>query len=463
MLTSSSANKVLGAGPLSQGVYRTATVRKVKWRLLPFLVLLYIIAFVDRANIGFAALKMNADIGITSAQFGLAAGLFTVGYFVFEVPSNLLMQRFGARIWIARILIGWGLVSTLTGLVQSFFQLALARTILGIAEAGFFPCVLLYLTYWFPERERARVVALFMVALPIATLIAGPISGVILDHVQWLGLASWRWVFILEGLPAVALGFVSLALLIDSPRDANWLRSDEKTWLLGVLDAEEKAKVRHHGHVPFWKSLSGARIWLLAFVYYSKSVAVYVLAFYSPQILKGLGQQLSNTTVGLLNALPYAVATIAMVWWAWHSDRTGERRWHVGLPLLIAAAALVLMPFASTSLWMSLALLTVVTAATYATYGPFWSLPSLFLTGSSAAVGLAAINSIANLGGFVGPVAYGALKDATGSIYAGLAFVSLTMLFAGILIVRLHFVRVAEASIRSAALANPECRSGRAR
>jgi ACS family tartrate transporter-like MFS transporter len=193
---------------------------------------------------------------------------------------------------------------------------------------------------------------------------------------------------------------------------------------------------------------------LLAFVYYSKSVAVYVLAFYSPQILKGLGQQLSNTTVGLLNALPYAVATIAMVWWAWHSDRTCERRWHVGLPLLIAAAALVLMPFVSTSLWMSLALLTVVTAATYATYGPFWSLPSLFLTGSSAAVGLAAINSIANLGGFVGPVAYGALKDATGSIYAGLAFVSLTMLFAGILIVRLHFVRVAEATIRSATLAN---------
>lgn len=431
------------------------TIRKIKWRILPFLILLYIIAFIDRANIGFAALKMNADLGITTAQFGVAAGLFTVGYFLFEVPSNLLMQRFGAKLWIARILIGWGIISALTGLVQNFFQLAVARTALGIAEAGFFPCVLLYLTYWFPERERARVVALFMVALPIATLIAGPISGVILDHVHWMELASWRWVFILERIPAIVLGFISLAVLTNGPRDAKWLSADEKTWLTDVLATEEKAKVKQYGHVPFWKSLSGLRIWLLAFVYYSKSVAVYVLAFYSPQILKGLGAGLSNTSVGLLNALPYAAATIVMVWWASHSDRTGERRWHVAIPLLTAGIALVMMPLASASLWISLGLLTLITAATYAPYGPFWSLPSLFLTGSSAAVGLAAINSIANLGGFVGPVAYGALKDATGSIYAGLAFVSVTMLCAGVLIVRLRFVKEAEANIRAAAMAKP--------
>ncbi|MFD2182147.1 MFS transporter [Rhodoplanes azumiensis] len=433
--------------------YRTSTMRKVKWRILPFLVLLYIIAFIDRSNIGFASLKMNADIGITATQFGTAAGLFTVGYFLFEVPSNILMRRFGARLWIARILVGWGAVATLTGLVQTFSQLALARTILGIAEAGFFPCVLLYLTYWFPERERAKVVALFMVALPIATLTAGPISGLILDHVHWMGLASWRWVFILEGLPAVLLGILSLFVLIDGPKQAKWLSPEEKDWLVGVLALEEKTKVERHGKVSFWKSLSGVRIWLLAFVYYSKSVAVYVLAFYSPQILKGLAQHLSNTSVGVLNALPYAVAAVVMVWWAWHSDRTGERRWHVGIPLLMAGVALVIMPFTSGNLWISLGLLTIITTAIYMPYGPFWSLPSLFLTGSSAAVGLASINSIANLGGFIGPVAFGGLKDMTGTIYAGLAFVSFTLIFAGILIVKLRFVKEAEASIRAAAVA----------
>jgi ACS family tartrate transporter-like MFS transporter len=433
----------------AQTDHHQATIRKIQWRILPFLVLLYIIAFIDRSNIGFAALKMNPDLGITSTQFGIAAGLFTVGYFLFEVPSNILMHRYGARKWIARILFTWGAVAACTGLVQSYVQLAVIRTILGIAEAGFFPCVLLYLTYWFPERQRARVVALFMIALPTATLIAGPLSGIILDHVHWNGIASWRWVFILEGLPAVLLGFLALRILVDHPRDAKWLSEEEKTWLVGVLEAEAAAKVKQHGDVSFWRSLSGARIWLLAFIYYAKSVAVYVLAFYSPQIVKGLGQELSSTAVGFVNGLPYAVATVVMVWWARRSDRTGERRWHVALPLLVAGAALVFMALSAGNIWVSVALLVVITAAIYAPYGPFWAMPSLFLTGSSAAVGLAAINSIANLGGFVGPVAFGALKDSTGSIYAGLAFVSLTLVAAGILVVRLRFVKEAEQRLRA--------------
>ncbi|MDR5826332.1 MFS transporter [Caballeronia sp. LP006] len=433
----------------AQTDHHQATIRKIQWQILPFLVLLYIIAFIDRSNIGFAALKMNSDLGITSTQFGVAAGLFTVGYFLFEVPSNILMYRYGARKWIARILFTWGAVAACTGLVQSYVQLAVIRTILGIAEAGFFPCVLLYLTYWFPERQRARVVALFMIALPIATLIAGPLSGIILDHVHWNGIASWRWVFILEGLPAVLFGFLALRILVDHPRDAKWLSEEEKTWLVGVLEAEAAAKVKEHGDVSFWRSLSGARIWMLAFIYYAKSVAVYVLAFYSPQIVKGLGQELSSTAVGFVNGLPYAVATVVMVWWARRSDRTGERRWHVALPLLVAGAALVLMALSAGNIWVSVALLVVITAAIYAPYGPFWAMPSLFLTGSSAAVGLAAINSIANLGGFVGPVAFGALKDSTGSIYAGLAFVSLTLVAAGILVVRLRFVKEAEQRLRA--------------
>lgn len=432
--------------------HQETTIRKIKWRILPFLIVLYIIAFIDRSNIGFAALKMNPDLGITSTQFGIAAGLFTVGYFLFEVPSNMLMSRYGARKWIARILVTWGAVAALTGLVQNYTQLAVIRTVLGIAEAGFFPCVLLYLTYWCPQKERARVVALFMVALPIATLTAGPLSGLILDNVHWAGIASWRWVFILEGIPAVLLGILALFILVDGPTAAKWLTVEEKAWLIGVLEAEESAKVEEFGNVSFWKSLSGVRIWLLAFIYYAKSVAVYVLAFYSPQILKGLGQNLSGTSVGMLNGLPYAVATVVMVLWARHSDRTQERRWHVAMPLFVAGICLVLMTVTSGNLYLSLALLTVITAAIYAPYGPFWAMPSLFLSGSSAAVGLAAINSIANLGGFVGPVVFGALKDSTGSIYAGLAFVSLTLALAGILVVRLRFVKEAERRMRALTL-----------
>jgi MFS transporter, ACS family, tartrate transporter len=429
--------------------HRDETIRKIQWRILPFLILLYIVAFIDRSNIGFAALKMNPDLGITSTQFGLAAGLFTVGYFLFEVPSNLLMHRYGARKWIARILFTWGAVAACTAFVQNYLQLAIVRTVLGIAEAGFFPCVLLYLTYWFPERQRARVVALFMVALPISTLVAGPLSGLILDHVYWHGIASWRWVFLLEGAPAVLLGFLSLRVLVDSPKEAKWLTSDEKTWLVGVLESEAAAKVKEHGSISFRSSLSGVRIWLLAFIYYAKSVAVYVLAFYSPQIVKSVGHTLSGTAVGVMNAVPYAVATVVMVWWARRSDRTGERRWAVALPLIVAGIALILMALTAGNLLISLALLTVITAAIYAPYGPFWAMPSLFLTGSSAAVGLAAINSIANLGGFVGPVVFGALKDSTGSIYGGLAFVSLTLIVAAILVVRLKFVKEAERRLRA--------------
>ncbi len=348
---------------------------------------------------------MNADLGITKAQFGLAAGLFSIGYFLFEVPSNMLMRKVGARKWIARILFSWGAVAVLTGFVHDFTQLAIARTVLGIAEAGFFPCVLLYLTLWFPERERARVVAQFMIALPVATLIAGPLSGMILDHVHWFGVESWRWVFILEGIPAVMLGFVTLFVLVDGPHKAKWLTRDEADWLTETIDAENRAKAAAHGQVSFLRSLAGIRTLSLSFIYYSKSVAIYVLAFFTPSIVAGLGDKLSNTSVGFITALPYAAAAIFMVWWARHSDRNGERRWHVGIPLLAAAAGLVSMVFVQDSLWFSVILLVVITVAVYATYGPFWALPSLFLTGPAAAVGLASINSLANLGGFVGPSA----------------------------------------------------------
>ena len=436
------------------GEYRSAVISKIKKRLLPFLVLLYIIAFIDRANVGYAALEMNDYLGISKAQFGLAAGLFSIGYFLFEVPSNLLMQRVGARRWIARILFSWGAVAVATGFVQNFTQLAIARTVLGIAEAGFFPAVLLYLTLWFPERERAKVIAQFMIALPVATVIAGPLSGVILDHIHWFDLPGWRWVFILEGIPAVLLGFGALRILVDGPHKAKWLTPDEAAWLTDTIDAENRAKVASQGHVSFLRSLAGIRTLTLAFIYYSKSVAIYVLAFFTPSIVKALGDQLSNTSVGLITALPYAAAAVFMVWWARHSDRTGERRWHVGIALLTAAAGLISMVFVQNSLVLSVILLIVVTVAVYATYGPFWALPSLFLTGTSAAVGLAAINSLANLGGFVGPFGFGALEDATGSIYWGLTIVAIVLLIAAGLVTQLRFVKKAEANARSLARAS---------
>ncbi|AHK29099.1 MFS transporter [Rhodococcus opacus] len=433
------------------GAYRSAVIRKIKMRVLPFLVVLYIMAFIDRANVGYAALEMNADLGITKAQFGLAAGLFSIGYFLFEVPSNMLMRKVGARKWIARILFSWGAVAVLTGFVHDFTQLAIARTVLGIAEAGFFPCVLLYLTLWFPERERARVVAQFMIALPVATLIAGPLSGMILDHVHWFGVESWRWVFILEGIPAVMLGFVTLFALVDGPHKAKWLTRDEADWLTETIDAESRAKAAAHGQVSFLRSLAGIRTLSLSFIYYSKSVAIYVLAFFTPSIVAGLGDKLSNTSVGFITALPYAAAAIFMVWWARHSDRNGERRWHVGIPLLVAAAGLVSMVFVQDSLWFSVILLVVITVAVYATYGPFWALPSLFLTGPAAAVGLASINSLANLGGFVGPFGFGALETATGGIYWGLSIVAAMLVIAAGLVTRLRFVREAEAKARELA------------
>jgi len=427
-----------------------ALIRKIKFRVIPLLVVLYIIAFIDRANVGFAALQMNADLGINAAQFGLVAGLFSIGYFLFEVPSNILMRKVGARKWIARILVTWGIVAVATGFVQDFVQLAIIRTLLGVAEAGFFPCVILYLTYWFPERERARVVALFMVALPLATVIAAPLSGLILDNVTWFGIESWRWVFILQGLPAVLLSVVVLKVLVDDPDKAKWLSPAEKLWLSDTLEAERLAKDKRHGHIGFWRSLAGARVLLLALIYYSKSVAIYVLAFFTPQIVAGLSSSFTETQIGFITAGPYGVAAVFMVWWARHSDKKMERRWHVGIPLLAAAGGLLAMPLVGDNIVLSLLALTIVTVAVYATYGPFWSLPNLFLTGPAAAVGLASINSLANLGGFIGPFGFGLLQESTGDNTIGLICVAAVLLIAAALVTCLRFVKIAENTAREA-------------
>ncbi|MDQ0219264.1 MFS transporter [Peribacillus cavernae] len=396
-----------------------SVINKIKFRVIPFVVILYVVSYLDRVNLGYSALELNEDLGITSAQFGLMAGIFFIGYFLFEIPSNMFMHKVGARIWIARILVSWGIVAMATGFAQNVTHLYILRFILGIGEAGFFPGILLYLTYWFPARERARVVAMFMVALPISYIIGAPISGVILDYVHWGGLASWRWLFILEGFPAVALGVLTFFILADRPGDAKWLTNKEKAWLKQELEQENQKKTGKH-QLSTKEVILNGRIWLLGFIYFCIVIALYGVGFWVPQIVESLSESISNTQVGLITAIPYVFGGIVMVWWGRHSDRTLERRYHTAIPLIVCAAGLAVLGLVANNIVLSIAVLTVVIIATFSFFGPFWSLPSSFLTEYSAAVGIASINSLGNLGGFLGPYAIGMVTQATGNLYSGL-------------------------------------------
>jgi ACS family tartrate transporter-like MFS transporter len=416
------------------------TIRKIKWRLLPLVMVMYVVAFIDRANVGFAAHHLKDDLGITASQFGLIAGLFFVGYFIFEVPSNILLQRFGARRWIARIALSWGILAVLTGFTTGVVSLSVVRVLLGIAEAGFFPGVLLYLTYWFPERERARTISMFIVAVPVATVIAGPTSGLILDHINWGGLASWRWMFILQGGVAILMAPLALKFLTDDPRKAAWLTQDEQDTVIGELTAEQHDKEQTHGSMSWKAVLTNPRVFALAFIYFSKSSAMYALVFFTPTIVAGLSSHFDATQVGLITALPYLISIVGMVIWARHSDRTGERRFHVAGPYMAGAIALVGLGIWNDTLVLSVVLLCVVILMLSIPYGPFWSLPSMFLTGAAAASGLAWINAVANLGGFVGPFALGSVIDRTGTVFSGLFIVAGLVFAASVLTMRLKVV-----------------------
>ncbi|CAB3394410.1 MULTISPECIES: MFS transporter [Kyrpidia] len=415
------------------------TSNKVRIRILPFMFVLYIISFLDRVNLGYAALDMNKALAITSEQFGLIAGIFFFGYFIFEIPSNVLMHRIGARIWIARILLSWGSVAMLTAVAQNAVHLYILRFLLGVAEAGFFPGMILYLTYWFRGRELAHVVALFMTAVAVSNIIGAPVSGVILDYVDWFGLPGWRWLFILEGAPAVIFGILTFFVLPNRPRDAAWLTEEEKSWLQGELDREAAQKL-HQEKMSLGRVFASGRVWLLALIYFADVVGLYGIGFWMPQIIKGLSQYLSNTAVGLLAMIPYLVGVVAMVWSGRDSDRKGERRWHVAVPLLIAGAGMAVLGPVSNPFW-AIVLLSITTAAIYSVVGPFWALPNLFLAESTAAVGIAIINSVGNLGGFVGPYIIGALKASTGSVASGLYFLAACLLAGMILVLLLPLRR----------------------
>lgn len=398
---------------------------KARRRLIPFLFLLYVVAYLDRVNVGFAALQMNADLGFSAAVFGLGAGIFFVTYTLFEVPSNLLLERFGARVWIARIMITWGLVSAGMMFVQGPASFYALRLLLGLFEAGFFPGIILYLTYWFPAAERARATAYFMTAVALAGVIGGPVSGALLTLDDVMGLRGWQWMFLLEGLPATLLGIVVLFYLPNGPADARWLTHDERAALLARLDHDRGTGASQHHH-RLSTALATPQVWRLSLVYFCLVVGLYGISFWMPQILRAQAAW-SDLQVGLVSALPYVVAAIAMVVVAAHSDRTGERRWHIAIPLWLGAVGFVL---ASQSTNAALSVLTLAVAAIgiYSAVGPFWTLPTAFLRGSAAAGGIALINSVGNVGGFVGPYAVGFVRDATGRFEAGL------LLLAGLLV-----------------------------
>lgn len=411
------------------------TIRKLRMRILPFIFLLFIVALLDRVNIGFAALTMNRELAITSQQFGLIFGIFFFGYFFFEIPSNLLMHKIGARVWIARILISWGMVAMLTGFVHTVHQLYLARFLLGLAEAGYFPGIALYLTYWFPQREQARSLALLIAAIPITTILGAPLSGVILDHVHWLGVSSWRWLLILEGTPAFAGGVLTYFLLPGGPQEAKFLTADEKEWIRTELEREEQQKLEQHRYSVLG-ALSSGRVWHLVLTYFGLTMGNYALQSWAPQLVKSLSGGYSNSTIGLLVTIPNLVGLATMILVSRRSDRTLERRYHVAIPATIGAAALVLLG-ATRSPFYSVALLCLLAAGIYSTFGPFWVLPSEFLTGYSAAAGIALINSVGNLGGFAGPYTIGRIATRTGNPYAGLAIAGVTLFVSAILVLLL--------------------------
>jgi ACS family tartrate transporter-like MFS transporter len=429
----------MASGPaVAPGAIEATAIRKLRRRIIPFVFVLFVIAFIDRINIGFAALTMNKELAVTSQQYGLIAGIFFFGYFIFEIPSNLLLHKVGARVWIARILVSWGIVAMLTGFVQTVFHLYVLRFLLGVAEAGYFPGIVLYLTYWFRQQRLAHAIALLVAANPIANIVGAPLSGVILDRIHWFGLSSWRWLLILEGIPAVVGGILTYFLLPGRPAEARFLTGEEKDWIRAELASEEQQKLTT-ARITVGRALVHGRVWHLTAIYFMAMVASYSMIFWMPQFMKALSSEYSNTTVGMLVMIPYLVGLAAMILVGRSSDRSLERHYHTAVPLLIGAIFLTLLGTNNTaSVFSSLIFWCFAAAGIYSLFGPFWSLPNEFLSGFSAAAGIALINSIGNLGSFVGPYVMGAINKRTGSFHGGLIFAGVSLFVSAILMLLLR-------------------------
>ena len=415
--------------------FEAKTIRKVQIRLIPFLFVLYVVAMIDRINIGFAGLTMNKDLGLNSQQYSIAAGIFFIGYFLFEVPSNLILHKIGARVWIARILLSWGLVASLTGLVQGVHQLYIARVLLGFAEAGYYPGIVLYMTYWFRQREQARVLSLFLTGFAVNGIVGSLISGSILQHVHWLGVASWRWLFILEGIPAIALGFLTYRVLPNRPSEAKFLTAEEKEWLQAELDREDQLKLQR-GRRSALEGMTHPRVWHLVAIYFAMMIGSYTLSFFAPQLVKSVLKGNSNSLVGYVVMIPYLAALAAMVFVGRSSDRRMERRYHAAICLLVGGIGFLSLGWIH-SPFVTVALLSLLAVGYCSSLSPFWAMPSEFLTGFSAASGIAVINSFGNLGGFAGPSLVGFITQKTGTLYGGLAFAGTSMLISAGLVLLL--------------------------
>ena len=389
------------------------TMRRVARRLLPLLILCYFVAYLDRVNVGFAALTMNRALGFTAAVYGFGSGIFFLGYFIFEVPSNILLSKVGARIWIARILITWGIISAADAFVVGPLSFYGVRFLLGIAEAGFFPGIILYLTWWFPSYYRSRIVGVFMAAIPISNIVGSLLSGALLGLDGWLGLAGWQWLFIIEAVPAVVLGIVFWIYMTDWPSQAHWLLPAQREWLIARLQAEQARRESIRTYT-LRQALLDRRVLLLSLVYFGGTFSGYGIVLFQPQIVHRLAQGFGMT--GVINAIPYVFAAIAMVLWGRHSDRSGERSRHVAIAYCISASGLI-----ATSLMvdpvMTMTMLVIAAMGQSSTGPTFWTLPTAMLSGTAAAGGIALINALGNLGGFFGPYAFGLIKDATGGSF----------------------------------------------
>jgi MFS transporter, ACS family, tartrate transporter len=394
------------------------TMRRVILRLVPFMMVCYFLALLDRVNIGFAALEMNKDLGLTPTMFGFAASLFFVSYFLVEIPSNLALQKVGARRWISRIMITWGLVTACMAFVVGPYSLYVLRFVLGAAEAGFFPGAILFLTYWLPSQYRARILATFTVSIPLATFIGSPLSVSLLQLDGLLGLRGWQWLFILEGVPTVLLGVVCLFFLTDRPSEATWLTDAQRSWLTNRMAAEATVK-KPVGHISLWQLLRNKYFLVMALVCSGASATGSVLSVWQPQLLKAFG--LTNMQTGFINSIPYGIATVVMILWGQHSDRTEERRWHTAIPLLLAGLGFAALAATSSALVPTVIMVTCCLVGAYAFKGPFWSLSAGWLSASTLAAGLAGINALSNLiGGGLMVNVVGMLKESTGSYVIGM-------------------------------------------
>jgi len=408
---------------------------RIMRRIVPYMFLLFVIAYLDRVNLSYAQLQMKGDLGFTDDVLGLGAGIFFLGYFFLEIPGSILVERWSARGWIARIMISWGIVAIAMGFMHTKSQFYILRFLLGAGEAGFFPGIIVYFSHWFRNEDRAKVVAIFMAAIPISNIIGSPVSGLLLQ-LNWLGMEGWRWLFILEGAPAIIFGIVTIFYLTDRPHQAKWLPADERDWITSELEAEKAAKQKAQTFGVL-QAMKNREVILLAAGYFFMVTSLYGFSFWLPTIVKKLSGA-SNLTVSLISVLPYCVGLASIIFIGWSSDRTRERRWHTASCMIVAGMGLLLSALAQDRATLAISMFCFAAAGIYGYFPSFWALPTSFLTGTAAAASIGLINSIGNLGGFVGPYLVGYLSKTTGSYISGVLYLSLSALIAAAMVLSLR-------------------------